>query len=318
MPLSTWNVDWLNLNAQRKYPLAADSPGTDLSGSFTIPDDFILEMALPVHAGIDVEPGRFFVLNIGAYASGYSIVIGYQPVSGPAIPVATALIARQTHTRNKGYALGGIDPFSDTVGKVTIGKLDSIDLQPPGFYTFDLDGATIEPDCVRPIIRGLSSITLVNGTRRSVPLNGDIELIAGCNIQLTPILITGQDPIIRIDAISGAGLTEECICIGDNPVAPPIETINGVKPTPTGDFILLGDDCLQVLPITNGVKLVDVCSKPCCGCVELETITRDLERLLSESKAVEEFLNRLQAEVTTMDTMVLGARLGDRGCISGC
>lgn len=317
MPLGLWNLEWLNLNSQRKYPIAEDATGVSTTADFTIPSDFIVELDLAVHAGLDVAPGQFFVLNIGAYATGYSVVIGYQPVdlSAP-IPVATALIARPLHTRNKVYALGGIAPFDDTVGKIVIGRLEAIDDQPPGFHTFDLDGGRLDPDAIRPIIRGVSAIILNNRGQLSPPLYGDVELVAGTNVQLVPIFVSGQDPKIRINAISGEGTIDECVCTGEDQTSTPIKSIDGIGPTAAGDFTIIGNSCLEVKPIANGIQLVDTCSQPCCGCPELETITRDLERLQSEALSVSDFVNRLDTAISTFDSIILGSRLSDRSCIT--
>lgn len=314
--LTTWNIQWLNANGQRKYPLAADATGVDTTGSFTIPDDFILELDLPVHAGEDVGPGRFFVQNIGAYATGYGIVIGYQPAVGVAVTVATALIPAASHVRDSVYALGGVSPFDDTIGKIVIGRLDSIAEQPPGFWTFVLANTRLEPDAIRPILRGVSSLSTVNGGQQSSLLRGDIEFQAGTNMQIVAILAEGQDPILRFNAISGEGTVEQCVCEGDAAPTTPISNFNGVRPTSDGSFYLVGDECLQLVPIDNGLKLVDLCSAPCCGCAELEKITRDLDRLGTQAASVEDFANRLSTSVDAMAATVLGSRLGDSSCIA--
>ena len=213
------------------------------------------------------------------------------------------------------YALGGVGNFDDTVGKVVIDRLDNIDDQPPGFWTFDLVDTRLDPDAVRPMIRGVSSITCINGDQRSPKLYGDIELVAGQNMQIVPVVVSGQDPIIRFNAINGEGTVETCVCEGDSAPTEPIKKINGVTPTPSGDLAIVGSACIEVTPIENGIKISDTCAQPCCGPVELEAITRDLERLGSQATAVQDFVNRLQEAVNTMDLIVLGAKLGDRGCI---
>lgn len=316
MPLGLWNLEWLNLNSQRFYPLADDDTATDTSGSFKIPNSFILELDLPVNAGMAVEPGRFLILNVGAYATGYSVIVGYQPTVGAAVPVAAALIARQTHTPNTVYALGGIAPFDDSVGKIIIGDLSEIDQQPAGFWTFDLDGARLEPDAIRPMIQGVSALILVNGTQKSAPLRGDIELIAGTNVSLVPVLIDGQDPQIIINAINGEGLNNPCVCEGDSALLPPIRRINGIGPTPEGDFELVPLDCVKLDPISHGLRISDTCSKPCCGCPELEKITAALAQLQQDAANVKQFADSLDSAVSAMNSTVLGSKLGDQGC--GC
>jgi hypothetical protein len=186
--------------------------------------------------------------------------------------------------------------------------------QPDGLRTFSLENARIEPDCVRPIIRGVSSISVVTGIQQSEKMYGDIELVADTNIQLVPVIVSGQDPQIRISAIEGEGLAEECAC-DDEEDSPPIRRINGIPPTAGGDFTLLGNTCLQIEGIQNGLKLVDSCSEPCCGCEELEAVTRDLEAFGSKARTLENFLVRLEGSVQEMNMTVLGSKLNDQGCI---
>ena len=120
--------------------------------------------------------------------------------------------------------------------------------------------------------------------------------------------------MIVFDAIDGAGLNNNCICV-DNSLGSCIQTIDQIGPTPDGDFTVLGSDCLTVQPITNGIQLVDSCSQPCCGCTELETVTQALAQFGAQATTLENFLVSLEARVTQMDQVVLGSTLGDRGCI---
>lgn len=318
MPTIYQNISWLDHNAARSYPLADDADGEDTTGSFRLPPDFLLELDLPIHAAMDVDPSRFFIKHLGAYSTGYFITVGYQPLAGDAVDVATCLVPRASHTENRMYALGGVEPFDDTVGKVVIGKLDSIDLESAGFWTFELDQSRLDPDAVRPMIRGISSVVVVNGTEESQRLYGDLVLEAGNNIQLIVSGADSETPTVRIDAINGEGLTEECVCEGEAAPRSPIYTINGIKPRLDGEFTMVSGDCVSFESITNGLRMLNICSKPCCDCADLERITRDLEQFGEQVEAVVAFSNDLRSAVNTMDQVVLGSRLGDRGCVSGC
>ncbi len=320
MPLYQ-NISWLNHNAARHYPLADDADGIDISGSFTLPLDFLLELDLPIHSGMDVDPARFFIRQLGSYATGYFITVGYQPVGDDpdeAVDVATCLVPRTSHTENRMYALGGVEPFDDTVGKVVIGKLDNIDKESAGFWTFTLAQGRLDPDAVRPMIRGVSSLIVVNGTEESQPLYGDVVLEAGQNFQILVTGAGGDSPTIRLSAINGEGLTEECVCEGEAAPRAPIRTINGIAPRIDGEFTLVNGDCVNFEQITNGLRIANGCSKPCCDCADLERITRDLDRFGAQVEAVISFSTELRSAVNTMDQIVLGSRLGDRGCITGC
>lgn len=316
MPWEILNPSWSSLNAQRRYPLTGDATARDQTGDFTLPDDFLVWLGLPVHAGMDVEPARFFVRHIGAYATGYSIVIGYQPLSGPAVNVATAIVAAAGFAPHTTYDLGGIAPFADAFGKLTIGTLDGIAAQPPGFWTFDLAATRLEPDAIRPILRGVTALTAVNGNERSEPLQGDVELVAGANCRLD-VSQTTAGARITIHFLQGEGTSAPCDCVGDAAAIVPIARLGGITPTAAGEFRILGSDCLKVEPVAHGIRLVDVCSQPCCGCAELEAITQDLERLNQERALTQDFVARLQVATDTMQQVVLGSRLSDRSCFQG-
>lgn len=310
MPIRIRQLEWLNHNAQRSYPLSADATGKDVSETFELPDDFIVSMYLPVHWGLDVVPGKFFLKSISTYPSGVSVVVGYSGESGD-MNVASAVIARDSHTRNQVYTLGGIGNFVDSRGHVVIGSFDQLDLQPSGLFQFDLAGGRLEPDCIRPNIRGVMSLQAINGPEVSEKVYGNIRLQAGRNFRISTIITESADPVIVFDAIEGEGFTDACVCQEE---APAIKSISGVRPDNQGDLQIIGNDCLKVSTNGNVITIEDVCSEPCCGCRELEAITQALEAFGEKATTIENFLINLEARVTQMDMVVLGSRLGDRGC----
>lgn len=312
MTQANWNLEWLNLNSQRAYPVTMDSSQQDVTGSFQLPTDFLVTLRLPISAGLNIVPGNFFIKSVANYATGFGIVVGYNGTGGP-VAVASALIARAAFTPYSQYALGGVGDFAGCNGYIVLGKLDSIDQQPAGLFNFDINGARLEPDCIVPTVSGLNGLIIVNGTDVSNLITGNVRLTAGANFRITPIITSGQDPQLVFDAIEGVGLTETCVCEGDT-TAVPIATINGEAGTANGNFVVLGDNCLQVIPITNGIQIKDVCSQPCCGCQELQTITQALEEFGAQATTLENFLTSLESSVQNMDQIVLGSKLGDAGC----
>lgn len=311
MPVGHFNLDWLAHNAQRSYPLTAESTKQDSTSTFEIPEDFIVAMYLPVTWANNIDPSRFFVRRIEAGTIGYGITIGYAADSGD-VDVASALLSKASHTDNQVYGLGGLGDFADSWGWIQIGSLDNIENQPAGRWTFTVDGSRLEPDVVRPNIKGVVSLQLDNGGELSRELTGPIRLIAGRNFRLTPILAEGEDPIIVFDAIEGEGLTETCIC-GDTSTIP-IRTINSIAPDNDGNFTFLSNSCIEINTGTHALTFEDTCSEPCCGCTELEIITQALEAFGEKATTLENFLVSLEARVTQTDQVILGSRLGDRGC----
>lgn len=300
-----WNVDWLNANSQRNYPLSEGAAGYDTTGSFELPADFLVDLALTVPAAADIHPEKFHLLTLAVFADGVVLTVGYDGE-----PAAIASINRQTHALNTGYRLlGQGSVFFDVTGAVVIGKLESLLQLPGGMYTFDLAGGRIETTCIRPDLRGVSSLVVVNGEDESPPIYGDIVLVAGSNVRLVASPQTGS---IRIDStLVAEDLTELGPC--DNPalLKPCIKSINGVTPDANGNLVIEGDDCIRQELDTAGHKIVfsDQCSSPCCGCDELTVIRTDLSTLYAQLSDLNAAVNRADAVVTQAVNSLLASKL---------
>lgn len=313
MSLRNWNLPWLNHNSQRAYPVASDASRRDSTGTFSLPNDFIVGLSLYLHAGVNVDPGDFLIKTLNVFASGVSVVIGYGSGSSPTT-VATALIPRSGHTRNLAYRLGGVGDFLDVDGHIVIGSFDGIDDQPPGAWSFTLDEMRLEVQAIHPQIRGVSGLRARNGSDLSDRVYGDVILRAGSNMRITPVVAAGEDPVFVFDAIEGEGLNEECVCEGTRS---PIYTVNGITPTDDGDFTLLGSDCVELEALSHGLRLKNPCSEPCCGCEEAETVTRALDLIGKQGATLEILLGNLESRVGQFESVVLGSVLGDRSCDTG-
>jgi hypothetical protein len=313
MPIGNWNLQWLNHNSQRSYPLTERATKIDSTGTIRLPDSFIVALYLPVHSGLAFAPSNFFIKSLLIAPTGFNITVGYDD-NGVAVDVAAANIIRSNYQSNRSYALGGIGDFDDCVGRVVLGTLDEIDKLPPGLYSFNRAAGELEPDAIRPMLRAVTRLRVSNNGELSSPIYGDVTLVAGNNIRITAVAGTAETEII-FSAISGSNLNEECVCevpeIGDC-----IRCINGVCSS-DGNFILAPDDCIQITPMSNGLKFADTCAQPCCGCTELDAIIDQINRFGDGVTTLQSFVTRLGAEVTQMSLVVLGSQLGDSGCSSG-
>jgi hypothetical protein len=132
---------------------------------------------------------------------------------------------------------------------------------------------------------------------------------AGTNFRLvvTPAA-PGVPARIRFDAIEGAGLSADCDCTADQEEVDPIRTINGIGPDIDGNFTLLGDDCIKLAGIENGIEMDDDCSKPCCGCSELEIVIQDMQNVLNQVITMESFAERLEGVITQLNLNVLASK----------
>lgn len=312
MALGIWNLEHLGLRSQQSYPFCEDATRQDVTGTFELPDSFFLGIYFPVHAGLSIQPGAFYLSSLGIYGAGFSFAISYH--NGADNPVvAASMVSRATHTENMAYALPGQGDFVDSVGQVVIGKLDELDAINAGEYTFNYAGGKLEVDCIRPMIKYVQSIVVLDGNNESEKLYGEITLAAGNNVRISVIESDAGSATIRIDAIDGEGLSDECVCDDDNE-APCIRRINGVAPTPAGDLTLLGDTCISIAPVTNGLQLVDSCSEPCCSCEELQALADEVSVLGVSENTVNNFANQLSAVVAQLSSVILGSRISDDGC----
>ena len=317
-PTPVWNVPWLNQNAQRNYPISEEANRYDVTGTFQIPLDLIVDLVWPVQAASSIQANRFFIQNVTLFGDGITITLAYRDSLDVDQSIGSVSISKTTHTRNQSYFISGTGDFFDSVGKITIGDLDNVE-NLGGSFTFDLDGGRIEPTAIRPNLRGVSSLVLVNGDDRTDPLTGDLEFINGQNTRLSvSISPTTGNPQIRIDAIEGLDLNEDCDCTNTTEEAPCIRTINGIPPDPnTLDFKLVGDNCLKFEAGQNALEVKDECSQSCCGCEELEKILQDLETMNLQINTMSGLYDKMNAQVDAAMINLVASKTGELPCDEG-
>lgn len=303
-----FNIEWLNACSQRSYPFATFATRQDVTASVTVPDDFLLELYLPVAASAELPADSFFIQTLAILGGGFLLNIAYNDGSDAPPVIATCSISAIGFLENSMYALTGINAFSDTRGKLVIGSLTSINKLPAGVYQFTPAGGMLDPDAIRPMIRGLTSLAVqANGTL-GPQLYNNIVLSAGSGIRLTTIIQSGQDPKIRIDAIPGVGFSTQC---PNGPsVIPCIRLINGIPGDAQQNFSIVGDNCLQVTSGQNTINLTDTCCQPCCGCNELAEIVRVLRDLQSTSTTLEAYSQNLATNINVLQTTISVSQIG--------
>lgn len=297
-----WNVDWLNANSQRRYPLSEDATLVDTSRSFTIPNDFIVDMILPVHADDSVDPTLFHVAAINIFGTGATVALGYNGTI-----IGSIAIDEASFTQNQTYVVNCTGLFFDSIGKIVIGSLDTV-FQSAGAFAFGVADARLVPTVVKPDIRGVNEIYVSTNGVLSAPLSGDFVFEAGTNMLINVVTTPGEPDRVVFSAINGAEFSQGCDC-NENNALPCIQTINGIPPDPTsGDFELLGDDCLLLNGISNGIQLTDQCSKPCCGCTELNIVQQTLEFMVSQVTTLENLASQLEQAIAVTQISLLSSK----------
>lgn len=298
---------FLNQNAGRAYPLSEEATRRDTSGSYTLPDDFIVDMIVPINAALNYNPSSFYVSRVTVLGVGVTVEISYWTGSAASL-VGRVTIDVSTFERNKTYFIEGQDDFEGVVGKLVIGTLESVLLQ-AGSFDFALAGGRIESSVIAPDIRGITGMRVMDGEDAGDLLQGDIAFESGANMRIV-VSDFGGTTVLTFSAISGEGTIADCACEGQEDLGDPIRTINGVLPDSLGNINLLGDDCLEITPVADeyAVQLADKCSKPCCGCDELETLVTDQRRVRDQVQTMENLIARLESNMSVLSTLLTAIR----------
>lgn len=291
MPQS-WNMEWLNANAERAFPFKENAGLQDTNAVVTIPNRLLVDLIFVVPAGADY---RYYLKSLMFSGTHLNLVIADESDN----TVSSVTVELAAHSPNDAYTLSGEGTFAGATGRVAFGDLDNLQNDiPVGVYEFTLAQSEFELRTVRPDLRSVYSLTAVgaDGTVTE-DITGIVRLIAGANIRLTYVPAAGGNPAgIRIDATGNDDYSEDCEC--DSQVTPltPVRSINGVGAnTASGrlDFDS-SSPCLTISVDGDSVVLEDTCSEPCCGCPELEFLTDRLKLLDDTIQKIEAF----QAELS--------------------
>lgn len=290
MPLNIWNLEWLNHNSQRSYPIAdwATKQCVD-SAAIVLPDDFLLALSLGINACHSIDIDGFYIKSILVMDTGCSVIIGYEDKE----VAVTHIIANSNQTT---YALVGLGEFDDIVGYIAINPQSNIMSGLSGYYNFTREATCLEADCIRPMIKSISALQVENGSSISPRMYGDIVLRAGANINIA-VANEEDTSVVTISAIDGSGLTGICDCAEDVNM-PPIRSINGITGSDNGNLTITGSNCLTISSGTNSLTFQDTCAEPCCGCEELDALYENVKDMIDGAStlknAVEDLASRQQ------------------------
>ena len=298
---------WTNQNRYRQYPFRDDanlSPVED--PDLRLPDGLILDLALSVpvperHGVVPASPAEIRLSSMMYGGSALSLFFS----NGSDDVVASASVANLgSHVPGNVYQATGSGEYDDVRGTVVVGDVAGlVSSFPQGFYTFS--DALVEASAIRPVIRGVRSIRVSAGNGETDPLYGHVELVEGHNVKLT---VLPDLNAIRIDAVETSGFKEDCEC--SDQTSTPIRTVNGIS---SENLRIIPGQCVDIDVEGNVLKISDTCSKPCCGCEELNYITDRLAYLENAVQRVETYASTLNSIVpVSLASVKVAAAIGGK------
>ena len=300
--------EWCDENSHRQFPLADASTGKDVTGEYTIPTAFLVDMILAVPVAYDTA--KFYVKSLVVRRLFVDIEIGYD--DGTARSVGWARNIPQSSVRNGVYAINSVSQSVEPdlemlTGAVVIGDASNI-VEEPGVYSFDPSEAYIHGGVVTV---GLACVqSLQSGAH---VLTGNLVLKEGTNVSLE---VNVSDNSITINTVGNQtpegdtptviGSDDDIIDALTEKYGEPIVTINGKKPTGAGDFKVTGADCTSVGVGSSNITVSNPCASPCCDKSMLTDVYGVLSQLNIRYAVLESYYQNMGTTVNQMQSRMIG------------
>lgn len=290
MPKSVFGIEWLNENANRRFPFADYASLTDDANTIVVPSEMFVDFSVSVDTQSYENPANFYMSELAIFGTGFSFVISYE---GEEVTRASIPLSAPKNSTFYIYGTGSL--FESVIGSVTVGDLNEVGNY-GGVFTFsgpDQTGFVIS--CIKPDIKGISGVYIKIGDDISGPIHGPVILEQGTNISLEKFGNT-----VRINAINGEGFNLDCGVL-DRPTPQCVRSINGVTPDENGNIQLQGRTCVEIAPRSGFIELSNTCKEPCCTSTDLASTIEDLRALSSLINTQDINIGKLEARMTGLE-----------------
>lgn len=318
MTRSYRGIEWLDRASDSRYPLVPMATARDTQDIFEIPNDLLVSVYLAIPADLLVSPGYVFISRV-VHTSSVLILYISAEIDGDIELLGqfeVSVEAMRTAAERSGYGLTSFVPvtaYADVRGRLTIHDVNSLKNQPQGDFTFDFEGAGLDPDSIRPNIRHVSSIEVEqNGS--TLQLRGPVQLAAGDNVRFR-VEVEDSEPVLYLDALDTTQLNEDLECdIGESPF---VRRVNGIPGDSQRNVSIVGSRCLEVETGAAELHLRNRCSEPCASCDEAEAVRSLILPYQQQIPTLIGLLNRLDAAVTQTTNAVALSTGGQGECAGG-
>lgn len=312
--MSVYDLEWVNSNASKNYPLSDDA-SMMLSSGNVLPMAVLTDFSLSMPPIADVNfASKIYLSQIAVGVDHLLLVFSYD-VGGTAYQLCRVqniplTLQMGSALQNKTFTLQmatttapGYQNLKRAYGKLVIGALAGVAVT-SGTLTYA--AGKLNPICIHI---GVACVTALNvGT---VYLSGNVVLKQGDGIQLS-VDQSGTNPVVTINRVNmqstyssvAQAVTDIKTAFGN-----PIMTINGIAPSVTvdsttgqasADFTIYPADCISITAGTNSLTFSNPCSKPCCDNTYDDQMNNIVAQLQSQQSILLSYFTSLSTNLNTM------------------
>lgn len=288
------NLDFLNLNTLRNYPIKDGADCISVDGLFKLPSDLIADLSIAAPASQFIKLYISRVVN-----SSESVTIEIAETADQQV-VGTFVLSLVYFEPYDEWQMTPGAAYPQAIGRLTAGYAKDIKSQPSGEFRFTAESTPLLYRTFTPSVVGISYLSFTDEKGNDVHLTGNVRIHAENNLRFRTST-EDEETVVIVDAGNGLGLNKDC---EEDDLVPPIKSINGVLPDSAGDFHLITQDCVSISPIEAGLLISDSCGKPCLGCNELGTLTDRAIAAENELFKIRDYVANLDSLVTQLTTLV--------------
>lgn len=275
--LDIWNLEWVNHNSVRAYPLSSDCSRANITNDFVLPDDVIVGMSISIAGNIEtddevIDISKFYLSCVSITSKTATFEFSYNNTR-----IAQATCNFDTIGQTSIPTVVNLTSLNNVmlIGYVVLNNIATIINLPNGYWYFNTTGGQLDPDVIHTQPPGINKITVRTATGDVTLSNQEIILEGGDNITLS-VDTSGDSPIITI---TGTQESEETIAKAVK-LSGAVMSINGVYPE-DGNINFVAGECMCITadPAGHAIYFSETCSKPCCGCDDLDVVKDKVKEL---------------------------------------
>jgi hypothetical protein len=292
--------EWLNSNSVRNYPVAENCSRQNNTESFTIPNSFFV--AAQINHSRQYLTGFFYISRLIVSVPFIKVFIGYKEGNLDPVEIGSFEIDNNNFSKFSYYSFVGVNEHSSIVGSFAMGDIQELIHEGLGEFQFEPSSTKLEVNCRFISVPSMQAIEIYNSDDTLIHKATDtLKIRAGENIRITYIPTENQGTeipdlygCIKIDAVLDENIISEpdaCESVKSF-FQPCIKYINGVPPDSDGKFWMEESECIGIdeYPGNNSIRITDLCSESCCGCVDLSFLTEGLEQLKQQEERLRELV----------------------------